>query len=119
MISGSEAVVFFLASGSENHEQEFNHHRRDPCHYPQLLLAHLSLFRIVWVTFLLGAVIELDRLHIYVEQCPFLLLTFSRGFLQLLWGWLLFQDQGLGTLVWDSCRIGRRLNYFRACPILH
>ena len=30
MISGSEAVVLFLASGSEDHEQEFNHHRRDP-----------------------------------------------------------------------------------------
>ena len=29
MISGSEAVVFFLASGLEDHEQEFNHHRRD------------------------------------------------------------------------------------------
>ena len=41
MISGFVAVAFFLASGSENHEQEFNHHRRDPCHYPQLLLAHL------------------------------------------------------------------------------
>ena len=30
MISGSEAVVLFLASGLEDHEQEFNHHRRDP-----------------------------------------------------------------------------------------
>ena len=29
MISGSEAVVLFLASGLEDHEQEFNHHRRD------------------------------------------------------------------------------------------
>ena len=41
MISGFVAVAFFLASGSENHEQEFNHHRRDPCNYPQLLLVHL------------------------------------------------------------------------------
>ena len=34
MISGSEAVVFFLASGLEDLEQEFNHHRKDLCHYP-------------------------------------------------------------------------------------
>ena len=34
MISGSEAVVFFLASGLEDHEQEFNHHQRDLCHHP-------------------------------------------------------------------------------------
>ena len=27
MISGSEAVVLYLASGSEDHEQEFDHHR--------------------------------------------------------------------------------------------
>ena len=83
MISGSEAVVFFLASGSEDHEQEFNHHWRILCHYPQLLCAHLSLFRIICVTFLLGTVIELDRLHIYAEQCPFLLLAFNMDLLQL------------------------------------
>ena len=29
MISGSEAVVLYLASGSEDHEQKFNHHRRN------------------------------------------------------------------------------------------
>ena len=29
MISYSEAVVLFLASGSEDHEQKFNHHRRN------------------------------------------------------------------------------------------
>ena len=51
------------------------------------------------VTFLLGTVIELDRLHVYSEQCPFLLLAFNMDILQLPLGWYMLQDQDLTTLV--------------------
>ena len=67
MISGSEAVVLYLASGLEDHEQEFNHHRGNTLSSSTVLFlfVHLSFLRIICVTFLLGAVIELDRLHAY------------------------------------------------------
>ena len=120
MISGSEAVVLYLASGSEDHEQEFNHHRGDSLSSSAVLFlfTHLSLLRMACVTFLLGTVIELDRLHVYTEQCPFQLLAFNMDLLQLPLGWHLLQDQDLGTLVWIICKIEHRLIYFRVCPIL-
>ena len=67
MISGSEAVVLYLASGLEDHEQEFNHHRENTLSLPTalFLIVHPSFLRINCVTFLLGAVKELDRLHTY------------------------------------------------------
>ena len=67
MISGSEAVVLYLASGSEDHEQEFNHHQENTSSSSTVLFlfVHPSFLRINCVTFLLGAVIELDRLHAY------------------------------------------------------
>ena len=67
MISDSEAVVLCLASGSENHEQELNHHRENTLSSPTalFLIVHPSFLRINCVTFLLGAVIELDRLLAY------------------------------------------------------
>ncbi len=119
MISGSEAVVLYLISGSEDHEQEFNHHWGNslPSSTVLFLFVHLSLLRIIYVTFLLGTVIELDRLHVYTEQCPFLLLAFNMDLLQLPLRWHMLQDQDLGTLVWDYCRTVHRLDYFRACPV--
>ena len=72
MISGSEAVVLYLASGSEDHEQEFNHHRENTLSSPTALFltVHPSFLKINCVTFLLGAVIELDMGSILIEQCP-------------------------------------------------
>ena len=95
-----------------DHEQEFNHH------YPLLIVpcTHLYLSRIFCVVFLPGTVIELDRLHIFVEQCPFLLLTFSMGPQRLPSGWHSFQDQVWNILVWVNCKTVHRLCYFRACP---
>ena len=69
------------------------------------------------MTFLLGAVIELERLHAYIEQCSFLLLAYNMDLLQLPLRWHMLQDQDMGTLVWDCCGIGHRLDYFTACPI--
>ena len=85
MISGSEAVVLYLASGLEDHEQEFNHHRGNTLSSSTVLFlfVHPSFLRIICVTFLLGAVIELDRLHAYIERCPFLLLAYNMDLLQL------------------------------------
>ena len=119
MISGAEAVVPYLASGSEDHEQELNHHRGNslPSSTVLFLFAHLSLLRMTCVIFLLGTVIELDRLHVYVEQCPFLLLAYNMDLPQLPLRWHMLQVQDLGTLVWDHCRIGHRLIHFRACPV--
>ena len=31
----------------------------------------------------------------------------------------MLQDQDLGSRVWDNCKTVHRLNYFRACPVLH
>ena len=73
MISGSEAVVLYLASGLEDHEQEFDHHRGNTLLSSTVLFlfVHPSCLRIICVTFLLGAVIELNRLHTY-RAGPFL-----------------------------------------------
>ena len=72
MISGSEAVVLYLASGSEDHKQEFNHHWENTLSSSTVLFlfVHPSFLRINCVTFLLGAVIELDMGSILIEQCP-------------------------------------------------
>ena len=72
MISGSEAVVLYLASGLEDHEQEFNHHWENTLSSPTALFltVHPSFLRINCVTFLFGAVIELDTGSILIEQCP-------------------------------------------------
>ena len=74
MISDSEAVVLCLASGSENHEQELNHHRENTLYLSSptalFLTVHPSFLKINCVTFLLGAVIELDTGSILIEQCP-------------------------------------------------
>ena len=66
-VSISEAVVLCLASGSEDHEQEFKHHRENTLSSPTALFltVHPSFLRINCVTFLLGALIELERLHAY------------------------------------------------------
>ena len=73
IISGSEAVVLYLASGSEDHEQEFDHHWGNTLLSSTVLFlfVHPSCLRIICVTFLLGAVIELNRLHTY-RAGPFL-----------------------------------------------
>ena len=39
----------------------------------------ISLFRIVCLTFLMGAVIELVKPNIWMDQCPFLFLTLMQG----------------------------------------
>ena len=73
MISDSEAVVLCLASGSENHEQELNHHWENTLSPIALFLTvHPSFLRINCVTFLFGAVIELDTGSILIERCPFI-----------------------------------------------
>ena len=53
------------------------------------------------MVFLPGTVIELDRLHIFVEQCPFLLLTLSMNSQLLPPGWHSSQDQ-VGILWFGS-----------------
>ena len=64
MISGSEAVVLYLASGSEDHEQEFNHHRRNT-------LSSTVLFLFVHPACLRGKLCDLPAGSCYkTEQAP-------------------------------------------------
>ena len=65
MISGSEAVVLYLASGSEDHEQEFDHHQGNT------LLSSTVLFLFVHPVCLRGKLCHLPVGSCYkTEQAP-------------------------------------------------